>query len=189
MTAYYVPTQTRRYCVEIHHDPHTRDLMGMGMLSDQFNVIRWDDNGSRQRFTESEQLRSAAQSTKGEGKRFLLTYGRAGYAQGDYGVKLATSWKDPIIGVAVFDPDCLEVPDPTPTRRHIAQSYLDEWTSVYLGDVYGVVVKDERGNVVDSCWGYVGDEWAQENAQDTFAQWNPTAEVPEFPMSEMVYSG
>jgi hypothetical protein len=42
---------------------------------------------------------------------------------------------------------------------------LKVWAQYVEVDVYGVVVKDSDGEVVDSCWGLYGSEYAEEEAE------------------------
>jgi hypothetical protein len=41
--------------------------------------------------------------------------------------------------------------------RQLAQSLIESWNDYLAGNVYGYVVKDSEGEVMDSCWGYYGD--------------------------------
>lgn len=177
-TNYVVGQRVKRYDVRIEDDP-----FGDGVLDDleAVKVYRWDTNPGHVDY--QGKLRGAALDTRGNGVRFLLARGRAGYSQGDYGVKLATSWTDRIIGVAVLDPAYLDRSSEAQKRKY-ATGWLDTWSNAYLGDVYGIIVTDEAGKEVDACWGYIGTENAQRMAKHEFKQWNPTAEVPE--MIEMV---
>jgi len=43
---------------------------------------------------------------------------------------------------------------------------VEEYDSYLQGDVWGHVIKDEDGTVVDSCWGYFGLEYARECAKE-----------------------
>jgi len=103
-------------------------------------------------------------SQRKDGKRFLVTNGRPGHVQGQYGYKLAESWRDHIVGVLEVPADYIN-----PENPRGVQGWLDEYTSWAFGG----------GNVVDSCWGYIGDEWAQANARETFLWWNSTLAAPE----------
>jgi len=39
------------------------------------------------------------------------------------------------------------------------------------GDVYGYVIEDKDGDVVDSCWGFYGIEYAEEEARSALNYW------------------
>ena len=41
--------------------------------------------------------------------------------------------------------------------REVALSLIEEWNSYLSGEVYGYVLEDKEENMLDSCWGYVGD--------------------------------
>ncbi len=49
-----------------------------------------------------------------------------------------------------------EWPDADKARK-AALSLIQEWNDVLSGNVYGYIVRDERGNDLDSCWGFIGD--------------------------------
>lgn len=46
---------------------------------------------------------------------------------------------------------------------------LDEWRKLFEGDVYGYVVEDSRGELLDSCWGFYGLEYAIEEGKSMLA--------------------
>ena len=48
--------------------------------------------------------------------------------------------------------------------REAALSYVGTWNEYLSGDVWGYVVEDEDGETVDSCWGFYGEKYAQEEA-------------------------
>lgn len=123
---------------------------------------------------------------KREGEvRYLLTDGRAGYVQGQYGYKLAESWKDPIRGVitvgrtVLIGPDHIERGWPGEDVRRVTRQLLNEYTEWCFGEVYSIVVQDLRGNVVDSVSGVIGEEHARDLAAECFTQWNPTLKLPD----------
>jgi hypothetical protein len=41
--------------------------------------------------------------------------------------------------------------------KKAAQGLVKTWNDCLSGNVYGFIVKDERGETLDSCWGYIGD--------------------------------
>lgn len=46
---------------------------------------------------------------------------------------------------------------------------LGEWRKLFEGDVYGYVVEDSRGELLDSCWGFYGLEYAVEEGKSMLA--------------------
>lgn len=50
-----------------------------------------------------------------------------------------------------------------------AEKYLCGEVEVYdhylTGDVWGAIVEDDDGNTIDSCWGFYGEEYAQEEGE------------------------
>jgi len=54
----------------------------------------------------------------------------------------------------------------TKERREKIESYLNgeikELDQYLAGDVYGYVIKDENGNVAESCWGFYGEDYCKE---------------------------
>ncbi len=46
---------------------------------------------------------------------------------------------------------------------------LAQWRQYLEGDVYGYVVTDERGEHLDSCWGFYGFEYAVEEGRSMLA--------------------
>ena len=65
-------------------------------------------------------------------------------------------------------------------RKGMAEEvkYYSQWAS---GDVWGYVITDVNGDEVDSCWGFIGQEWAIEAAKDNC----PDAPVEELFMVRM----
>lgn len=53
--------------------------------------------------------------------------------------------------------------------REVAESCVGEWDKLFRGEVYGVVVEDEAGEVLNSCWGFYGYEYAEDEARDMLA--------------------
>lgn len=46
-----------------------------------------------------------------------------------------------------------------------AQGYVETWNTYLSGDVYGFVIEDEDGNNLESCWGFYGHEYAEQEAK------------------------
>lgn len=51
------------------------------------------------------------------------------------------------------------------SARKAAESLIEEWNQYLSGDVYGCIVEDDDGNHIDSCWGFYGHEYAQQEGQ------------------------
>jgi hypothetical protein len=49
---------------------------------------------------------------------------------------------------------------------NIIKSEVEEYDLYLRGEVYGYVIKDEDGNVVDSCWGYYGLDYCPKDAKE-----------------------
>jgi hypothetical protein len=50
--------------------------------------------------------------------------------------------------------------------REILTSEVTEYDKYLTGDVWGVIIKDAGGNVVDSCYGLLGEDYAREYARE-----------------------
>lgn len=46
-----------------------------------------------------------------------------------------------------------------------ATGFVSEWQQYNDGDVYGIIIEDEKGAVLDSCWGYYGESYATDEAR------------------------
>ncbi len=61
----------------------------------------------------------------------------------------------------------------TPQARKLAESCLRIEVKVFdqflTGDVWGFIVEDDNGNHLDSCWGFFGNEDAEEQAKAALA--------------------
>lgn len=59
--------------------------------------------------------------------------------------------------------------------RDKAEEYLRgevaEYDQYLTGDVWGYVVEDEEGNLLDSCWGFYGYEYAQQEGLSMVQYW------------------
>lgn len=49
--------------------------------------------------------------------------------------------------------------------RKLALGLIEEWNNALSGNVYGFVIEDERGEHLDSCWGFSGD-WEKSGILD-----------------------
>lgn len=50
-------------------------------------------------------------------------------------------------------------------HSEVGESVVKEWQAYCDGEVYGYVIEDEEEQVVDSCWGYIGDlQYCKEEA-------------------------
>jgi hypothetical protein len=74
----------------------------------------------------------------------------------------ATGW---IYATAESIEECIGKDATDEEVRAALVSELEAWQQWAQGDVYGVVVRDPDGGVVDSCWGMYGDEYAMEEAE------------------------
>jgi hypothetical protein len=46
------------------------------------------------------------------------------------------------------------------------KSEIQTFNQYLQGDVYGFIIKDKEGNVVDSCWGFYGQKYCLEQAKE-----------------------
>ena len=47
-----------------------------------------------------------------------------------------------------------------------AQSVVETWNQYLSGDVWGISIQDSEDNVLDSCWGFYGFEYAKKEAME-----------------------
>ena len=59
-------------------------------------------------------------------------------------------------GVLRYCGDLKNLPKEYGLRRNYAEQYLEFYTKLVNGEVYGYVLEDEDGQVVDSCGGFIG---------------------------------
>jgi hypothetical protein len=53
--------------------------------------------------------------------------------------------------------------------KRVLQSEIKAYDQFLTGDVYGYIVNDPvTGNHIDSCWGFYGDDWKENNMHDHF---------------------
>lgn len=57
------------------------------------------------------------------------------------------------------------------------KSIITEFPSWLSGDCYGYIIEDVDGEHLDSCWGFIGHEYAEEEAQTAADYWEKT--IPE----------
>lgn len=55
------------------------------------------------------------------------------------------------------------------SARKIALGKVAEWNQYLSGDVWGCIVEDDEGNHLDSCWGFYGREYAEQEGQSMLA--------------------
>ena len=67
-------------------------------------------------------------------------------------------WDVSLVG-AVFA-SVAEWPEHDAARKAVLQ-LIATWNQYLSGDVWGCVIEDDNGNVIDSCWGFYGHEYAQ----------------------------
>lgn len=63
------------------------------------------------------------------------------------------------------------------SARKAALSKVSEWNQYLSGDVWGIVIEDDEGNEVDSCWGFYGREYAETEAKQMLADAERAATV------------
>ena len=74
-----------------------------------------------------------------------------GYSQGD----------SALVFVAALPSWVEKVGAPPETLADQCKAACDLWSAWAWGDVYGFVLNDPKGNEVDSCWGYYGDDYRE----------------------------
>lgn len=68
--------------------------------------------------------------------------------------------------------------------RRCIQGEINDWLAFCNGEVYGYIIKDEDGETLDSCWGYYGRQYAEEEAQPQAEYWEAEKEKEEQHMNE-----
>jgi len=56
------------------------------------------------------------------------------------------------------------------------KSEVKTYDQYLTGDVYGFVIEDQDGDVIDSCWGFYGEEYAREEVQ-SIVDWHTENEL------------
>lgn len=55
------------------------------------------------------------------------------------------------------------------SARKAAAGHIETWNQYLGGDVWGYIIEDEEGNHLDSCWGFYGKEYCEEQAKEAMA--------------------
>lgn len=69
-------------------------------------------------------------------------------------------WDACRVGCVLVDP--AQIPDPEAAAKSAA-SELTDWSN---GSIYGYIIKDDDEEELESCWGFVGYEYAEEAARE-----------------------
>ena len=90
---------------------------------------------------------------------YMMDHGSVALSTSSYACK----WDSGRVGVIYTTTENLMkimgTTDVTEERVHeILRGEIDTYSSYLNGDVYGYVIKDEDGEQLDSCWGFIGDE-------------------------------
>lgn len=83
-------------------------------------------------------------------------------------LRVADSWEEANGWIYATAESIAETVGTTATGDEVREALageLAEWQKWAQGDVYGVVVEDEHGEQVDACWGFYGDEYAEQEAE------------------------
>jgi len=81
-------------------------------------------------------------------------------------------WDSGLPGVIYLTQEKLleEYGEDTAENRRTATNYLigevETYDQYLTGDVYGYVLKDENGEILDSCWGFYGSESVEEESEN-----------------------
>lgn len=83
----------------------------------------------------------------------------------------SAGWDSGTCGVILDTPETLAVrgfPDPLTEEwlREGMAAEIGEYSKWANGEVYGYVIKDRNGDDVESCWGFIGYEYAQQEANE-----------------------
>lgn len=127
------------------------------VIFDEWPERRWERNRVRDHIT----------SHGPEYRRFLVSGDSHGPQSSRF---LSYSWNAPHCGV-------IHIPSDFSDPRKAAQSWLEEYTSWCNGDVWGIRLVDAwTGDELDSCWGFIGLDYAKDAATNQFG---PVSEVRE----------
>lgn len=64
-----------------------------------------------------------------------------------------------------------DTPDCETNALRVLRGEVKTFDQYLRGDVYGYVIEDKDGDVVDSCWGFYGIEYAEEEARSALNYW------------------
>jgi hypothetical protein len=62
---------------------------------------------------------------------------------------------------------------------------VEEYDQYLTGDVYGYIIEDEEGETVDSCWGFFGHKYAEEEGRQALKHAEKQAAAEEKEAAEM----
>ncbi len=86
-------------------------------------------------------------------------------------------WDSGQLGVCYVDKETMEkaFPDAGEDERIVRTfdcliSEVEEYSKWLNGECYGYIIRDESGNEVDSCWGFIGLDWAETAAKNAGAE-------------------
>lgn len=86
----------------------------------------------------------------------------------------AAGWDSGQVGWIYATPDairkeysCKRISAQTRAKvEKVLRAEVEEFDQYLRGDVYGYVIEDDDGNCLDSCWGFFGHEYAEEQARE-----------------------
>lgn len=157
----YIDTQ--KYKVKIHYDEF---MSSWEDFTDLSTIIQFRDRDFTSYadlddyLTENGKLTPAVQSKLRAGKMFTIDYARysntdGGFYRLDGAIPSGEVDSRDVNGFVILeDVDGMSYDQ----RRALAEATLKEYTDWANGNVYGVVIEDQSGNEIDSCWGFIGDE-------------------------------
>jgi hypothetical protein len=64
------------------------------------------------------------------------------------------------------------------SARKGALATIEEWNMYLSGDVWGYVIEDDEGNELESCWGFYGREYCENEAKSVMAALERSAFCP-----------
>lgn len=156
-TAYYCDTRKKRYTIEFGHDDCCEDP-----LFDQDRIVTFTGRRTSLSTDVSRDVWDEAQSNHGDEIAFLLS------VYDDWAPVLSLYSGGAIGGVLYLDK---EHANTKPSEnRELAEAILAEYSRWLAGDCWGYSIFDEQRNEVESCWGFVGREWCEENGNAELAR-------------------
>lgn len=97
-----------------------------------------------------------------------------GYEHGALTISCASfsdSWDSGTLGLVYMTKEQQEETGiATENIEEVLRQEVATYDQYLTGDVWGYVIEDEEGNTIDSCWGYLGSECAEEEARSQ-AEW------------------